>query len=353
MTLSGPFLDRLVAPLVSDSWRAAMMCSLIGAPLAQAVCERFVTLGKGEVALDLAALKVKAQIAAVEATATRGRVLSFLNALNSAGIECMVIKGLATAMVLYPHPALRLLPDVDILVRPPDLPHLVAHMRDAGFKTAHVPGAERKWGALTVSSFAPVMPPEGDYLIDVHQAVDDPPACNGVPADEIFAASRLVDVDGVGLRVPGANHMFALLVLNAFRDLYEPRGLKSLFDATLLLANAPPDMAALGDMARRGAFVRRAAFYRELCLELGVGDVSALVPDCRLGPLGRHLLRRTADNMKSFTLMRFPDTLKLAFEMALYDSPSTMARRNVGRLMGLVRPHSHALAGLPVEALDP
>ena len=117
-----------------------------------------------------------------------------------------------------------------------------------------------------------------------------------------------MDLDGVGLRVPGANHMFALLVLNAFRDLYEPRGLKLLFDVTLVLANAPPNMGALSDMARRGAFVRRAAVYRELCLELGIGDVSALVPDCRLGPLSRHLLCRPADNMKSFTLMRLPDT---------------------------------------------
>lgn len=342
--LPAPFLDNLVRPLFAEPRRAALATELLGAPLAAAARLAL----DGSPISDTAALPPVARVGLVEAAATRHAALSCLASLRDAGIEHVAIKGLAAAYTLYPHPGLRPLPDVDILVRQSDLAALVAHLKAAHFATVEVPGATRRWGALTISSFAAAAPPDGAFLIDVHVAVDDPPASAGVPAHEIFEASREVETEGGPVRMPGREHMLALLILNAFRDLYEPRGLKSLFDAALLLADTSPDLEQVAAMARRGAFRRRAVFYRELCALLGVGDVSGLLPGHRLGPHGRRLVSEVADNMRSITLLRFSDTRKLAFEMALYDSPMTTLRRNAGRILGLVRPRSNALPDLPV-----
>jgi hypothetical protein len=186
--------------------------------------------------------------------------------------------------------------------------------------------------------------------LDIHRLIDDPPAARGIPTEAVFARARTIDAQGVALRVPGPEDSFVILALNAFRDLYEPRGLKSLFDAALLL-RAPLDWAAIERMAEQGRFVRRVVFYRELLSALGVAALEAPFADRKLGPLARRLLRRVSQNMRSLALSRLPDGLKLALELALYDSPLHTARRNAHRLVGLAMRPSHALPGLPSREL--
>ena len=50
------------------------------------------------------------------------KLASMLNTLHTAGIPVLVLKGTALAYTIYPDPALRVCGDVDLLVRPDDLP---------------------------------------------------------------------------------------------------------------------------------------------------------------------------------------------------------------------------------------
>ena len=81
---------------------------------------------------------------------------------QSAGIPLILLKGAATAYIAYPNPALRPMRDLDILVRPTDLPALYAVLDRMGFITPvsqsplvisdkHLPHAELKRGGLTVT----------------------------------------------------------------------------------------------------------------------------------------------------------------------------------------------------------
>lgn len=342
MVLPAGFVAGLVVPIFATNERARRAVGLIGAPLAHA-CARAV-----QPALDPEALKAGAQAQAILGKAPRERVVKLCAALANAGIETVALKGLATAYALYPRPCLRLLPDADILVRPADLEGLVARLKAWGFASVIAPATVRRWGALTAASFAPVTPPDRRYLIDVHVAVDDAPASLGLTTEAVFARSRPLATPAGTLRVPAPEHAWCILALHAFRDFYEPRGLKSLVDAALLLAGrgAGLDWGLIERTARAGRFVRRAVFYRDLLAALGMACPRPF-RGIGLGRVEHWLLARAAANFRSLARPCASDAVKLACEALLLDSPLETVRWNGRRLAGLVRPRSHALAGLP------
>ena len=54
-------------------------------------------------------------------------------AFRDAGIECLVLKGIALAVTHYPNPGLRPMDDIDLLVRPEDVDRAVAALPRAGW----------------------------------------------------------------------------------------------------------------------------------------------------------------------------------------------------------------------------
>ena len=351
--LPAQFLDSFVAEIFSAPERAACASALIGAPLALASLEALGPSAFDRAGIAREQLLRHAQIAAVSSRHARRAMAELLAALSENDIPNLAIKGLASAYALYPAPYLRLLPDADILVRESDLGALAALLRARDLVTRTDPASERAWGALTKASFAPVTPRDGvEFFIDFHRLVIDYPASRGVPTAEIFAAARLTETENGNLRVPGVAHSFAILAFHAFRDFYEPRGLKSLFDAALLLSREAPDWPAVETMARRGRFVGRTIFYRDLLAEIGVSGAEGLFAGRNLAPAGRRLVRRVAGNMRSLALPRLPDGFKLKLEMSLYDSPLHLLRRNGERLAGLLVRRTHDLPGLPKEEAE-
>ena len=255
---------------------------------------------------------------------------------------------MATSLDLYPRPYYRLVPDIDLLFREADIERLAGFLAGRGFATRLEPGTVRRWGALTKASFAPAAPEDGAVYLDVHVALDDPPASTGLSAARVFEAARAPVHGPDWLRVPCDDHAFAILALHAFRDLYEPRGLKSLIDAALLVARESLDTAALETLAREGRFIRRLVFYRELLAELGAAPRLPMFAARRLSARRARLLARIAANFRTLERFSMPDSTKLALEFALYDSPLTAGHRNLRRLGGLLRPPRHLLPGLPV-----
>ena len=351
--LPAEFLKSFVAEIFLTPERVANASALIGAPLALACLDSLGGDAFERAGIERDTLLRQAQIAAVTSRQKRRGMLDLLAALTQQNIPNLAIKGLAGAYMLYPAPYLRLLPDADILVPKSKLGALTQLLRERDFVTRTDPASDRAWGALTKASFAPVTPRDGpEFFIDFHRLVVDFPACRAVPTEDIFAAARLVETEQDSLRVPGEAHSFVILVLHAFRDFYEPRGLKSLFDAALLLSGRPPEWPAIEAMARRGRFVGRALFYRDLLAEIGIGGTEGLFAGRCLSPAGQHLVRRVADNMRSLALPRLPDGFKLKLEMSLYDSPLHLLRRNGERLAGLRIRRTHELPGLPTEEAD-
>ena len=345
LPLPGTFIERLVEPLFSDPARALLVAELIGAPLA------LVAAGRCSGArIEADSLRATAQVTAVTARSTHDRLLELCADLEDAGAPVVAIKGLASGLTLYPRPYLRLLPDADLLFFPQDLELVTRLLRLWGFATLKDAVPVRRWGALTVSSFAPIVPPDRAYYVDVHRFVDDPPASYGLETGDIFMRAVLIDTGKGRLRVPAPEHMFCILALHAFRDFYEPRGLKSLFDAALLVARhgSTLDWGEVERAARTGCFVQRIVFYRELLAELGVATGGMPFPGKRLSFTQRRLLADVVRNFRFLEGFTTADTRKFAFEALLYDSLGETIQWNLARLRGLFSPPSHDLPGVPL-----
>lgn len=342
--LPSAFVAGLVEPLFANAGRARHTVALLGAPMALVCAERC-----RDADINLKELRAAAQVEAVSAKPVRARLLAFCAALEKAGVPTVAIKGLATSITLYPRPYQRLLPDVDLLFREEDLPavsHLLGSWR---FVTLTGAVETRRWGALTEASFAPVAPPDQAFLVDIHCHVDDAPASQGLTTEAVFARAGVVETGIGSVRVPAPEHAFCILALHAFRDFYEPRGLKSLFDAALLVRRhgAEMDWDEVERCARAGRFVKRVVFYRELLARLGAAELDAPFAGRKASLIERRLAGLVADNFRRLDSFTMSDRRKLVFEAALLDSPLESLRWNIERLRGLVAPRSHALAGLP------
>jgi hypothetical protein len=75
-------------------------------------------------------------------TALADELLRVLAAFRQAGVAALPVKGLVLAETLYGSLALRPLGDLDVLVRPSDLPHARAALAELGFAQADEPGYE-------------------------------------------------------------------------------------------------------------------------------------------------------------------------------------------------------------------
>ena len=64
----------------------------------------------------------------------RAKVLAeILDAFQDAGIQTLVLKGAALAHLVYPHPGLRVMRDVDILVSKSEARRAQARLAEMGF----------------------------------------------------------------------------------------------------------------------------------------------------------------------------------------------------------------------------
>jgi hypothetical protein len=338
------FVESLVEPLFAEPKRARWAGELLGAPLALVCAEHC-----RAPAADLEPLRASAQFAAVRTKTARTRLIALCAAFANAGVPLVAFKGLASSLTLYQRPYQRLLPDADLLFHADDLPKLTHLLRIWGFATVTDTIETRRWGALTKASFAPVTPPDRAFLIDVHRDVDDAPASLGVTTKAVFAGAVTVDTEAGEVRVPAPEHALCILALHAFRDFYEPRGLKSLFDAALLLQKHGAAMKwdEVEQAARRGRFVKRMLFYRDLLAELGIAETGMPFADLKLSSLERRILLDVAENLRRLERFKASDPFKLLLELALFDSPIESARWNLARLRGLFATRSHALHGLP------
>ncbi len=338
------FAAALMAPLLADPASARLAVSLLGAPLVDA-CARACP----DVALDLDALRPAAQLVAIRAKPLRARLMALCTSLARVGAPPVAIKGLATSLTLYDRPYLRLLPDADLLFRDEDLPAATWALGAWRFESRPEACGMRRWGALTEASFAPVAPPDGAFLVDVHCLVDDPPASEGLTTEVVFARSERIETDAGVVFVPAPEHALCILALHAFRDRYEPRGLKSLVDAALLIEieGARIDWDEVERRARAGRFVSRLVFYRELLAALGVALPHRPFAARRPSAAARRLLPGVVANFRNPRHLAQPDWRKLALEVALFDSPLESLRLNARRLGGLFSPRDHLLPGIP------
>src|SRR5215470_12023655 len=80
------------------------------------------------------ALQARFQSNSIKALRFSAELVRLIGSLRASGIEVLAHKGPALAQFLYGDPALRQYGDLDLLVRPRDVPGAIATLRQAGYE---------------------------------------------------------------------------------------------------------------------------------------------------------------------------------------------------------------------------
>lgn len=268
----------------------------------------------------------------------RRMALGWARRIGEEGIEAVWLKGMATAHAAYPDPDIRPMTDADLLVREDELTRLVALLTGRGFTFRTVAGMPR-WGMISDASFRPLVSDDGTVNLDIHIRPDDFPVHRALDAEAVFAASRVIDADGVRLRVPCDDHLVLLAFANAARDKFTAGSLKSVLDVIVMLSRsgARPDWSALAALARRAGWLRAFRACILLLLNLGIDGLPPALAIPLHGPAAAELQDVCADFESLFAAEPGAGAL-LRRELVLSAAPRTVLFKNLRRLRGLFVP---------------
>lgn len=222
------------------------------------------------------------------------RLAELLDRLGGAGVRVMLLKGAHLALFVYRDVGMRPMVDVDILVRPGDLPAAERVLAAEGYVTRpHVPGAYEFLGgggpAPGPHSVAaryrelhhhlhPMGSASGLPLIDVHRAIASPSLPLSIDAEGMWERAERRSVKGREAWVlsPG-DAILHLAVHAAGGNRLAVRGLVSLCDIAAVIARAGG--ALDWDRLRETASAWRAGRLAHLPLLLASRLLGAPVPE--------------------------------------------------------------------------
>jgi hypothetical protein len=266
---------------------------------------------------------------------TRRAQVDCARRLHEAGVPVAYIKGFASAHTLYGTPDARIAGDIDALVKKGDLPRAVTLLEAAGFRFRH--GVKARWGFTATSSYVPFVSADGSCNLDLHTAPDSDPLDRALSAAQVFAEARPMDVDGMALYAPSAEHFLVIAVSNIAKDRFGPFAAKKIIDAGRLVGREPLAWArALGILDRAGLSNAAHATFA-LLSDLGFPGVPEAYARPPCGVAGREYAYVLAE-----TRALYPNVESalgaLRRECLLGGGWPVLVRRNARRLAGLVRP---------------
>jgi Uncharacterised nucleotidyltransferase len=149
--------------------------------------------------------------AAMPALAIEASAVEVHRLLDVAGIEWRVMKGLATARLLYDDPAQRSSRDIDILVRPPELERTLDAL--ASITAEH---AEAQAGPVRAAMLKERQITDTRWVaVDVHQAIEGSLITSRLPVESLFAEPQSIVVGGAQLQAMNTPAMFVHSVLHS------------------------------------------------------------------------------------------------------------------------------------------
>jgi hypothetical protein len=280
------------------------------------------------------ALEEKLEAWLAHALRVEALLLSTTEALERAGVDNRVLKGVALANTVYEDPALRVFADVDVLVPSADFSN-AARVLDAVLGTQRAlpelrPGFDTRFGREAL------LRSETDLELDLHRTFVDGAYGLTVDLDDLFVAPRRFALGGHEVTTfPPAQQLLSSSYSAALADW--PARLASQRDVVQLLEVEPPSTGDVLDLARR--WRAEAVLARALCQAWAVLEPLSTPPlvawalGFTPGPIDRVLLASYRGPARGFTsqaaaLLVVPGfTDKLAYLRAIATPQRTYLER--------------------------
>ena len=237
-----------------------------------------------------------------EALAEAGR--SALAALANAGLKPLVIKGFALAHLYYPHPALRRMADIDLLVRPKELERAGEALETVGWKLDE-PEPQSRLLHLHGIAYRRADSPE----IDLHFRALEESAAPDV--DQGFISRAIpASIGGVTTwTLTPPDHLFCVCIHGLRWNAVAP--IHWVADAAMILRRSfgPREWEIMLDEAR----CRRLALPLERALRLVRTEIGGPVPGEILDALSRMRSEKWRERWEVAARMRPPSLLRGIF----------------------------------------
>jgi hypothetical protein len=198
-----------------------------------------------------------------------------LEALATAGIETMVLKGLALAVLHYRDVGVRPMVDVDVLVPTRSAEKALDALMEAGW--SHVPGVGAA-NPLRTRHATPIQLPDGSK-IDLHGRLLPEAAQD----DDVWEAAMPVEVGGVSTLAPSATDQLLHVCVHGFSS--SPIPLRWVADAVTVTRQAGD--AIDWDRLVERAIARRVTLPLRPALALLRDEFGVPVPDDAVAALGK------------------------------------------------------------------
>ena len=268
--------------------------------------------------------------------------------LAGAGIAHAALKGATLAWTHYPHPALRRMRDLDLLVEPARALEAYRLLQDAGFGVAEGFSTPPEYSLAHEKHFAPLVDAVFGVALELHYRCTD--AGEGVlplrDAGPLLARATTATIGGAAIPVLAPTDTLLHLIVHAVYDHSFDIGPLLLTDIAHLARGAAIDWAAFWDMADAGGWRRSAA----LCLALAErahGALNIATPDCAplavppdLGDDVFQLMLCDAEGVREMRVAIEQQTLRTArATLSFYWRRIVAPRHVVARWAGVERDH--------------
>lgn len=212
----------------------------------------------------LSALRNSARANAQRALAQVAHARAITDALSNAGIDVIVLKGVALSQLLYGGPAERMSCDLDLLVRRRDLWRAIEMFQQVGYASpvAITPAAIRS--CLRFEHEIQWYAPDGT-LIELHADLAQPHYSFRTDLERWFEAAVPLPVGGYQLRVLTPEHSLQLAVLHGTKHIWSR--LDMVADVYALFGQDLDHCRVERELAAMGA-ARALAVARVLCARL-------------------------------------------------------------------------------------
>jgi Uncharacterised nucleotidyltransferase len=220
-----------------------------------------------------------------------GELMTALDAMAAAGVEAIPVKGLVLTGMLYGNLALRPAGDIDVLVRPEDLPAARDALRGLGYAQEAVPAYEERHHPFHDAPY--YRPgPFRDTALELHHGLAAPRQFR-MDAASLWERSVMTELFGRTLRVLGPEDTLLHLAVHRARA---PLRLRWIVDIAELMRRSIADLDVGFLLAQARAIGARTTLA--MTLELSDRLLDAPVPQplaegLAIGPTKRRLLERT------------------------------------------------------------
>ena len=221
------------------------------------------------------------------------QLLLLLERLHAAGIPALAVKGPALSRLAYGEPTLRRFVDLDILVRPSDVPAARAVVEAAGL-VADGSMAGIPWATVqAVEQEMVLIHPTTRLMVELHWRIGPRFAPDSLLADGLFARAGAVEL--LGRASPTLSRADSVLALTVHASTHEWNRLEDVATlCSLLRTFRDSDWRALSMLASAHDCRRRLAVG--LCLARDLGGLSIEGPySCLAGSFGADRLAQEAE----------------------------------------------------------